>query len=179
MIARQGKEKRQGARRKPLKRRGFSLLEILLALAILGGSLAILSRIVDIGISAAREGRDLAIARMICQGKLSEVLLNSRTSSSSSSTAGFTPQSQPLTPVDSFDSQSMTSFEFSVEVQPGQLAGILLIRVLVEAQNPDGGEPLARFSLVRWMIDPALGLEELEAEEEAAREEAAAGGGAA
>jgi hypothetical protein len=73
----------------------------------------------------------------------------------------------------------MTSFELSVEVQPGQLAGILLIRVLVEAQNPDGGEPLARFSLVRWMIDPALGLEELEAEEEAAREEAAAGGGAA
>ncbi|MDE0862405.1 MAG: prepilin-type N-terminal cleavage/methylation domain-containing protein [Rubripirellula sp.] len=171
MIARQGKQKRQGARRKPLKRRGFSLLEILLALAILGGSLAILSRIVDIGISAAREGRDLAIARMICQGKLSEVLLNS--------TAGFTPQSQPLAPVDSFDSQSMTSFEFSVEVQPGQLAGILLIRVLVEAQNPDGGEPLARYSLVRWMIDPALGLEELEAEEEAAREEAAAGGGAA
>ena len=28
------------------------------------------------------------------------------------------------------------------------------------------GEPIARYSLVRWMIDPALGLEELEAEEE-------------
>jgi prepilin-type N-terminal cleavage/methylation domain-containing protein len=147
------------------KRGGFSLLEILLALAILGGSLAILSRIVDTGISAAREARDLSIARMICQAKLSEVLLNS--------TAGFTPQTQPPMPVDSFDSQSTTPFEFSVEVQPGQLGGILLIRVVVEAQNPDGGEPLARYSLVRWMIDPALGLEELEAEEEAAREEAA------
>ena len=146
-------------------RRGFSLLETMLALAILGGSLAILSRIVDTGISAAREARDLANARMICQAKLSEVLLNS--------TGGFTPQTQPLTPVDSFDSQSTTPFEFSVEVQPGQLGGILLIRVVVEAQNPDGGEPLARYSLVRWMIDPALGLEELEAEEEAAREEAA------
>ena len=145
--------------------RGFSLLEILLALAILGGSLAILSRIVDTGISAAREARDLANARMICQAKLSEVLLNS--------TAGFTPQTQPPTPVDSFDSQSSTPFEFSVEVQPGQLGGILVIRVVVEAKNPDGGEPLARYSLVRWMIDPALGLEELEAEEEAAREEAA------
>ena len=51
----------------------------------------------------------------------------------------------------------------------GQL-WILLIRVLVEAEDPDGGEPIARYSLVRWMIDPALGLEELEAEEEAARE---------
>ena len=39
------------------RRRGFSLLEILLALAILGGSLAMLSRIVDTGTSAAREGR--------------------------------------------------------------------------------------------------------------------------
>ena len=143
-------------------RRGFSLLEILLALAILGGSLAILSRIVDTGISAAREARDLSIARMICQAKLSEVLLNS--------TSGFSPQTQPMTPVDSFDSQSTTPFSFSVEVQPGQLGGILLIRVLVEAEDPDGGEPIARYSLVRWMIDPALGLEELEAEEEAARE---------
>ena len=75
-----------------------------------------------------------------------------------------------MTPVDSFDSQSTTPFSFSVEVQPGQLGGILLIRVLVEAEDPDGGEPIARYSLVRWMIDPALGLEELEAEEEAARE---------
>ena len=147
------------------RHRGFSLLEILLALAILGGSLAILSRIVDTGISAAREARDLANARMICQAKLSELLLNS--------TSGFPPQTQPLTAVDSFDSQSTTPFEFSIEVQPGQLGGILLVRVVVEAQNPDGGEPLARYSLVRWMIDPALGLEELEAEEEAAREEAA------
>ena len=147
------------------RQHGFSLLEILLALAILGGSMAILSRIVDTGISAAREARDLANARMICQAKLSEVLLNS--------SSGITPQAQPATPVESFDSQSTTPFEFSVEVQPGQLGGILLIRVVVEAQNPDGGEPLARYSLVRWMIDPALGLEELEAEEEAAREEAA------
>ena len=74
-----------------------------------------------------------------------------------------------MTPVDSFDSQSTTPFSFSVEVQPGQLGGILLIRVLVEAEDPDGGEPIARYSLVRWMIDPAR-LEELEAEEEAARE---------
>lgn len=150
---------------------GFSLLEILLALAILGGSMAILSRIVDTGISAAREARDLANARMICQAKLSQVLLNSA--------SGITPQSQPLTPVDSFDSQSTTPFEFSIEVQPGQLGGILLIRVVVQGQNPDGGEPLARYSLVRWMIDPALGLEELEAEEKAAREEAAGTEGSA
>ena len=42
-------------RKKHSLRGGFSLLEILLALAILGGALAILSRIVDTGMVAARE----------------------------------------------------------------------------------------------------------------------------
>lgn len=154
-----------------LKRRdGFSLLEILLALAILGGSLAVLSRIVDTGISASREARDLVVARLLCQSKLSTLLLDS--------TGGISPVSVPLTPVESFDSQSTTAFSYSVDVQPGQLDGILVIRVMVEAQDSSGGQTLARYSLVRWMIDPALGLEELEAEEEAAREEAAGGEGA-
>ncbi len=66
-------------------RRGFSLLEILLALAILGGSLAVLSQIAEIGTSAAREARDLSICRILCQAKLSEVMLNVST--------GISPQS--------------------------------------------------------------------------------------
>ena len=150
------------------RRRGFSLLEILLALAILGGSLAVLSRIVDTGISASREARDLAVARLICQSKLSQLLLDS--------TAGISPLSVPMSPVESFDSQSSTPFYYAVDIQPGQLDGILVIRVMVEAQDPNGGAALARYSLTRWMIDPTLGLEEMEAEEEAAREEAALGG---
>jgi general secretion pathway protein I len=38
---------------------------------------------------------------------------------------------------------------------------------------------LASYSLMRWMIDPALGLEQAEAEEEAMKEEAAAAAEAA
>ncbi len=85
-------------RRDMRKRCGFSLLEILLALAILGGSLALLSRIVETGTSAAREARDLSVARILCQTKLSELLLDSMT--------GISPQSVPLGPLESFDSQS-------------------------------------------------------------------------
>jgi len=51
-------------------RSGFSLLEILLALSILGGSLAVLSQIAEIGTSAAREARELSVCRMLCQSKL-------------------------------------------------------------------------------------------------------------
>ena len=152
-------------RRKPI-RRGFSLLEILLALAILGGSLAMLSRIVETGTSAAREARDLSVARILCQTKLSELLLDSMT--------GISPQSVALGPVESFDSQSTTLFYYSIDVQPAPLDGLLAIRVVVEAQDPNGGPPLARYSLIRWMVDPALGLEEAEAEEEMLKEEAAA-----
>ena len=151
---------------------GFSLLEILLALAILGGSLAVLSQIADTGMSAARESRDLAAARILCQTKLSEVLLNAM--------SGITPQSVATATFDvPFDSQSSSVFQYSVEVQPAPLDGLLAVRVLVESLDLDGGTPRTRYALTRWMIDPTLGLEEAEAEEQAMLEEkaAAAGGG--
>jgi general secretion pathway protein I len=144
-------------------RGGFSLLEILLALAILGGSLAILSSIADTGVSSAREARDLSVARLLCQAKLSEMLLNATATQMS-------PQAVPETPLESFDSESMTPFTYSVDVQPGQLDGLLVVRVVVTAQNPSGGPPIATYSLVRWMVDPTLGLEAAEAEEKAALE---------
>lgn len=156
------------------RRGGFSLLEILLALAILGGSLAVLSRIADTGMSAARESRDLAAARLLCQTKLSEILLDGM--------SGITPQSVASAPFDvPFDSQSSSVFQYSVEVQPASMSGLLVIRVLVESLDADGGEVRTRYALTRWMIDPTLGLEEAEAEEEAMLEEqqaaAAAGSG--
>jgi len=154
-------------------RSGFSLLEILLALAILGGSLAVLSRIADTGMTAARESRDLAAARILCQSKLSEVLLDGM--------SGITPQSVATAPFDTqFDSQSSTVFQYSVDVQPAPLDGMLVIRVTVEALDSNAGSARTRYALTRWMIDPTLGLEEAEAEEEAMLEEQAAlaaGGG--
>ena len=82
---------------------GFSLLEILLALAILGGALAILSRTVDTGMIAARESRDLSAARILCQTKLAEILLEAET--------GISPQSVVSSEFETlFDSQSNSVF---------------------------------------------------------------------
>lgn len=147
-------------------RRGFSLLEILLALAILGGSLALLSQIAETGTAAAREARDLSVARMICQTKLAELLLNNA--------AGIAPLSVSASQVASFDSQSTTPFLYSVDVQQAPLDGLIAIQVNVEAANSNGGPSLATYSLVRWIVDPALELEQLEADEEALRAEAEA-----
>ena len=156
---------RQRARRVGNTRSGFSLLELLLALAILGGSLAMLMQIVSIGTAAARESRALSISRILCQTKLAEVLLDG--------TAGISPISTPETPLESFDSSSTSPFVYSIEVTPGPLDGLLVIRVTVSALDANDGPPLAQYSLTRWMIDPLLGLQEAELEEEAAKEEAA------
>ncbi|QDT09354.1 type II secretion system protein [Stieleria marina] len=145
-------------------RRGFSLLEIMLALAILGASLAIIAQIADTGVDAAREARDLSLARILCQAKLSEVLLDA--------TLGQTPQPVFEVPADPFDSASLTVFTYNVEVQPASMDGLLMIRVSAIASD-SAGSPIATYALDRWMIDPELGLAEAELEEEAAKEEAA------
>lgn len=139
-----------------MKRNAFSMLEILLALAILGGALAVLSQIVGTGVDSASSARDLALARLICQSKLAETMLS-----------GVTPVPIPSSPVESPDSSSTTPFFYAVDVAPASLDGMLAIRVSVEGQDPDGGPALASFSLTRWIIDPALGLEEAEAETKA------------
>jgi len=142
-----------------MKRRGFSMLEILLALAILGGSLAVLSQIVGTGADSASSARDLALARLICQSKLAETLLS-----------GIQPVTVPPTPVISPDSTSTTAFFYALDVVPASLDGMLAIRISVEAQDPDGGPPIATYALTRWIVDPALGLAEAEAEAQAMKD---------
>ena len=149
-------------------RDGFSMLEMILALSILGTSLAILAQIADTGVDAAREARALATARMICQSKLNEELMNIQN--------GQTPVAMFEVPAESFDSASLETFVYSVEILPGTLNGLLSIRVSVEARAGDGTEVLATYALDRWVIDPAYGLLEAEMEEQAAREEMTSGG---
>jgi general secretion pathway protein I len=134
-------------------RRGFSLLEILLALAILGGALAVLSQIVGTGGQSSRSARELAMARMLCQSKLAELLVT-----------GMTPVAVASTPLVSPDSQSDTVFNYAVEVAPAPLQGMLAIRVSVQAEGETDGPAVATYSITRWIIDPALGLQQTAAE---------------
>ena len=154
-------------RKKVPGRFGFTLLEMILAIAILGTTLAILAQIADTGVDAAREARAMANARMVCQSKLNELLLNID--------AGQSPTAIVDAPAESFDSSTTDSFIYSVEITPGQMDGLMAARVTVTAFGGDGSEKLAVFALDRWFIDPTMGLVEAEAEELAAREEIANG----
>lgn len=150
---------RFGARR---SRPGVTLLEIILAIAILGASLAALSTVVMTGADAAAEARDLAVAQMLCQQQLAQVLLNTNVSPIPFSDAAIEPPDPSMVAAATLD------------VQPAPLNGMLWLRMTVTIAAADGSSRPTEFSLSRWMIDPALGLEQLEAQEKAAAEEAAA-----
>ena len=132
----------------------FSLLEMILALALLGTSLGILAQVALTGTDAATEAEHLSQARMIAQSHLAELLA-----------AGMTPAAVPPSPTAAMDSASTTTFQYQVDVVPAPMDGMLAIRISVEALDEDGGTPLATYSLTRWMIDPALGLAEMAEEE--------------
>ena len=149
-------------------RNAFSLLEMVLALTILGRFSLHSRPDRRHGTDAAREARALVSCRMICQSKLNEELLNI--------VYGQTPTTIIDAPAEPFDSQSTETFTYSLEVGNGQLEGLLALRVSVKALGNNGSEQIAIYALDRWVIDPAIGLEEAEAEEEAAREEIANGG---
>ena len=54
-------------------RRGFTLLEVLLALAILVGSLATIGELTRIGMSYAHRAAAMAEAQLYCESKLAEI----------------------------------------------------------------------------------------------------------
>lgn len=55
------------------RRGGFSLLEVVLSLAILGGSMAVLGEAARHGMDSARIARDLTDAQLYCESKMAEL----------------------------------------------------------------------------------------------------------
>lgn len=142
-------------------RRGISLLEIILSIGIMGAAMAALSSVVMTGADAAIDGRDRVQAQLLCEQQLAQVLLN-----------GVSPvpyADQPLA-VPGSGSQ----FTATLEVQPAPLQGLLALRMTIKATESGATQPNVTVSMMRWWVDPMLGLEQLEAEEQAAAEEAAA-----
>lgn len=124
-------------------RAAFSMLEVILALAILAGSLAVIGQLNDLGLRGARRAASLAEAQLLCDSKLAEIA------------AGFAPAtSVGLTPC-----ETDPHFFYSVNVAPLAEVGLLSVQVTVVENLP--GEPRpTEFSLVRWMIDPQVAAEE-------------------
>jgi prepilin-type N-terminal cleavage/methylation domain-containing protein len=139
-----------------MKRRGLSLLEVLLALAILGGCLATIGTLIRLGSRGAIEARELTSAQILCEGKLAEF----------TSGIQFPEPGGPYY----FEMAEDAGWVYYVDMAPLPQPGLLSLTVTVAQDNQL--EPLKKplsVSLTRWMQDPNLVLEEPEmpVEEEA------------
>ena len=131
-------------------RDGMSLLEVILAIAILGGALAIIGELIRIGSRNAASARDLSTAQLHCESKLAEVA------------AGVEPLEGGGGPLD-----ETGEWTYSVVSEPVDDLGLIGVTVTVQQDPAQIARPLS-FTLTRWIIDPAVIEAAKLADEEAA-----------
>jgi general secretion pathway protein I len=123
-----------------LWRRGaFTLLELVLAIALFLGAITVLAQIVWNGQRAAIQARLRTEAAFRCESKLNELLTGAER---------FQSQQQVAFPDDG-------QWTWSSQVAAGQFPDLLHLKVTVHRQS---NTPAARteYSLERWLRDPAI-----------------------
>jgi len=133
------------SRRTP-KRRGLSLLEVILAIAILGMALATIGQLIRIGARNAVIARDLATAQLYCESTMNEVA------------SGVIEPASGGGPLD-----DLGEWTYELTVDATDVEDMLAVKVLV-TQDPERFARPVSFSMSRWIIDP-LFIEEAAAKE--------------
>jgi general secretion pathway protein I len=140
------------------RRRAFSLLEVILALGILVGALAVLGQLVQTGLRNAQMARDLSQAQLLCESRLAEI----HSGAASSQPASKSPiQNFPGWLV-TIEQQASSSSQSAVGGQGAPVAqgfsgtvNLLKLHVTVEQDPAEQRNPV-KFSLTQWMIDPSV-----------------------
>ena len=128
-------------------RSGFTLMEILVSLTILGLSMVAINGLVSIGARNAREAQVLTTAQFLAESKLAEVKTG-LLSPNSTGKMPFTPE------------ETIEPFTFEVQSQAMGVDGQLMaIRVVVEYTPEDGSLPLI-YQLDTLMIDPQIEMQQ-------------------
>lgn len=123
---------------------GFTLLEVILALAILLTSLAAIGNLVHNAYRNAARVRDLTRAQLIAEAILAEL------------NAGSLPlETAAEAPVEDIDDTVEPGWLYSIDVVPLELDGLLSVEVVV-TQDPALVAYPVQFSLTQWMLDPTL-----------------------
>lgn len=122
-------------------RSGITLLEVLIALAIFLGAVAVIGQIVATGSQAAIDAEQQAEAVRRCETVLAEALAGSLPLENSA--AGF---------------EDDPDWSWSVSVLEGPHVDLLSLEVVVVHVDQFGNED-ERFTLVRWLRNPELFLE--------------------
>jgi general secretion pathway protein I len=136
---------RQPGRHRVYVRTGLSLLEVMLALAILGGAVAVIGELTRSAARDAEEARALTTAQLLCEAKMNELV-----SRLLPAQAVF---DVPIESLETLDSPGSWSYSILVE-QVGQ-SGLLSVSVTV-AQVAESVPRPVQFTLTRWMVDPLM-----------------------
>ncbi len=118
-------------------RRAFTLLEVLLALAILLGSIVVLGELTRQGLRQAAGARDHTRALLLCDSLLAEIA------------AGI----QPTEPREAVPVPEQPEWLATVERRPTATLGLIEIQVTVRQDLPAKRRPVEA-TLVRWVHVP-------------------------
>jgi prepilin-type N-terminal cleavage/methylation domain-containing protein len=144
-----------------LVRPAFTLLEVILALSILAGSVAVLGELFRFGLRNADAARQLTRAEMLCESIADQVDIGAL----------------PATGVSNTPCDDDPRFLYSINVNQANQTGLLTIEVLVQRDLPEAQHP-QKFSLTRWIIDPGVQQQQMSSEQQTATDQAAAANGA-
>ena len=123
-------------------RQGFTLLEVILALGIFLGALAVIGELSRTALDSARITRETCEAQLLAESVLAEIV------------TGIAPlESVYGVPLDWANEVGGPPWVYSVDVAPVDYEGLLAVEVTVTREYPPGHRSVS-VSLVRWMIDP-------------------------
>jgi type II secretion system protein I len=117
----------------------FTLLEVILALAIFGGAVAVLGELVRAGLRNADEARDMNRGVPMAESIMARILAGEMTASAVTDT-----------PCD-----DQPQWLYSVSVDATEQTSMLKVTVTVRPDRPAALHPKA-FSLSRLMVDPSV-----------------------
>lgn len=117
------------------QRRGFSLLEVILSVAILGGALVVISHGFYAGYRSASRARLQKEANMLCDSKMAELVAGVIDASNASGS-----------PIEGYP-----EWKYSVDLGDADTRGLLMARVTVERETES--RPVT-VSVVRFIPDP-------------------------
>ena len=122
-----------------LEKRGFTLLEVILSLAILAGALAALGEVMRLADRSASTAEDETHAQILAASIMDELSAGSRELTA-----------VPQAPLETGDDPPWL---YTVEMEQTQYDELVSVRVRVEQQLEARLQP-AQFELVRWMPNP-------------------------
>ncbi len=135
---------------KKIRAVGLSLLEVVLALSVLGVSAAIMAQAMQLAARNALRAQNLAHAELVAESVMSQVV------------AGILP-AQATTWAPYYSTSTLatpnSSWVYMIAIVPAEIQGMLGIQIGVRDSSKPSVDERPDYMVTQWIIDPSLGLD--------------------